>query len=122
MPNDGALATVEPLHAAPILIPQAPAPGVPPLVKWPVLAGAGLSLLVAVGMAARVTPIGSHAGRFWYKYIHPFSWQLVWPAAAVLATVLGLLWLTRRTHWRFEWAPVLGWLIAAVPLQLLLHW
>ncbi|GHJ44722.1 hypothetical protein Cs7R123_20640 [Catellatospora sp. TT07R-123] len=82
------------------------------------LGGAVLTLAAAVLFAVQVLPVGSRAGRWIYPYIAAFSgWQL-WPAAVALVAVLGLLRVTGRLR---PWAQVGVWLVAAVPLQLLMR-
>ncbi|WP_144127931.1 hypothetical protein [Catellatospora sichuanensis] len=94
---------------------------VPVLLKTAVIGGVVLTVLVAAGMAARVVPVGSRAGNYSYRYVRSFSPDILWPFVIAAAVVIGALWLSRRTHRRFEWATVAGWLLLAVPLQLLLR-
>lgn len=80
--------------------------------------GCALTLVAAVLLAVRVLPLGSRAGRWIYRYVATFSaWQL-WPAAVALLAVVGLLWLSQRLRPR---VAVGAWLVAAVPLQLVMR-
>ncbi|GAA1630237.1 hypothetical protein [Catellatospora bangladeshensis] len=95
---------------------------VPRLVAWPVLAGAGLTVLVVVAMLLRLLPTGSREGGWTYPYDRlAGQWHVLWPAAVAVPVVLGLLWLSRRAPARFDAAVAVGWFAAAVPVQLLLR-
>lgn len=91
------------------------------LVKTAVIAGAVLTALVTAGMAAGLVPVGSRAGNYAYRYVRSFSPDILWPFAAATAVVIGALWLSRRTHHRFERTTVAGWMLLGVPLQLQLR-
>ncbi|GAB4052070.1 hypothetical protein [Catellatospora paridis] len=97
-------------------------PGVPRLVAWAALAGAGLTVLAVVAMMLRRLPTGSRLAGWTYPYDRAAGeWHVVWPALVVAAAVLGLLWLSRRLPGRFDGAVVAGWFLAVIPLQLLLR-
>lgn len=118
----GAVATRE--LPAPVLgdaPPPTPAP-VPRLVQGAAIAGAALTALIAAGLATHVISVGSRAGLHRYPFDRYFSPPQLWPFAVACAAVLGLLWLSLRTYRRYEWPTVLGWMLAAVPLQLLVRW
>jgi methylthioxylose transferase len=97
-------------------------PVVPPLLVGATVVGVVLTLLVVQRMGARSLVLGSWAGHWVYPYVRLFSWELLTPFAIVLATALGLLWLSRRAHEKHEWPTVAVWLVAAVPMQLALRW
>lgn len=89
--------------------------------RWAVLSGAVLTAVVTVGMAFRLVPVGSHSGHYTYHYVRLFSWEMMWPFVLVAGAVIGGLWLSRRWHARRQWTVVTGWLVSAVPMQLLLR-
>jgi hypothetical protein len=86
------------------------------------VAGSLLTLVATVGWSTRSVAVGSREGGWVYPYVRSFSAEILVPFVLVFAVALGLLALSRRTHERFEWATVAVWLIAGVPLQLLLRW
>ncbi|GHJ49161.1 hypothetical protein Cs7R123_65030 [Catellatospora sp. TT07R-123] len=95
----------------------------PRVLAWSVAAGAAATLLAVLALLLRELPTGSRLGGWTYPYVRAAgSWAVLWPAVPVIAAVLGLLVLSRRLPARLDAAAVTGWLVAAVPLQLLLRW
>ncbi|GAA2384663.1 hypothetical protein Cme02nite_65980 [Catellatospora methionotrophica] len=96
--------------------------GVPRLVAWAVLAGAGLTVLAVIAMVLRRLPTGSREAGWTYPYDRlAGEWHVLWPALVVTPAVLGLLWLSRRLPERADAAVAAGWFVAVIPLQLLLR-
>ncbi|MDI1466006.1 glycosyltransferase family 39 protein [Catellatospora sp. KI3] len=104
-------------------IPAAPEPVVPAdpqqrLLRAALYGGCALTVVAAVLLTVRLLPAGSRSGRWVYPYVGTFSGWHLWPAAAALLAVVGLLLVSRRLR---PGVAVGGWLVAAVPLQLLLR-
>ncbi len=94
---------------------------VTPVVRWSVLTGAALSVVLSIGLALRLVPVGSRAGHYVYPYVRSFAPELLWPFCTVAAVVVAGLWLSARWHGQRPLAVVAGWMAAAVPVQLLLR-
>jgi hypothetical protein len=93
-------------------------------VDWPfvlVVAAVLAALWIVVRIATQDFVFGSRAG----GWFHPYNRTLAWSAFALFAGVASvaslLTWLADREVERREPAVLLGWFIAAAPLQLLLR-